>query len=56
MGAWNALSLRQNDYLSLLSSELKHLDISVAALSEVWTPDCGEIMADGYNLLLVWSF
>ena len=45
MGAWNVLSLRQDDHLSLLSSELKHLDIGIAALSEVRRPDCGEIMA-----------
>ena len=27
VGAWNVLSLREDDHLSLLSSELKHLDI-----------------------------
>ena len=47
MGAWNVLSLREDDHLSLLSSELKHLDISIAALSEVWRPDYSEIIADG---------
>ena len=25
------------------------MDIGIAALSEVWRPDCGEIMADGYT-------
>ena len=48
MGAWNVLSLREDDHLSLLSSELKGLDIGIAALSEVRRPDCGEIMAVGY--------
>ena len=38
-------SLREDDHLSLLSSELKRLDIGIAALSEVRRPDCGEIMA-----------
>ena len=49
MGAWNVLSLREDDHLSLLSSELKRLDIGIAALSEVWRPDGGEIMAGGYT-------
>ena len=35
VGAWNVLSLREDDHLSLLSSELQHLNISIAALSEV---------------------
>ena len=35
VGAWNLLSLREDDHLSLLSSELQHLDIGIAALSEV---------------------
>ena len=47
MGAWNVLSLREDDHLSLLSSELNHFDIGIAALSEVRRPDCGEIMAGG---------
>ena len=49
MDAWNVLSLREDDRLSLLSSELKRLDIGIAALSEVWRPDCGEIMVGGYT-------
>ena len=49
VGAWNVLSLREDDHLSLLSSELKRLDIGIAALSEVRRPDCGEIMAGGYT-------
>ena len=49
MGAWNVLSLREDDHLSLLSSELKRLDIGIAALSEVQRPDCGEIMAGGHT-------
>jgi len=36
VGAWNVLSLIKDDHLSLLSSELKRLDIGIAALSEVW--------------------
>ena len=49
MSAWNVLSLREDDHLSLLSSELKHLDISIAALSEVRRPDSGETMVGGYT-------
>ena len=49
MGAWNVLSLREDDHLSLLSSELKRLDIGIAALSGVRIPDSGEIMAGGYT-------
>ena len=33
----------------LLSSELKRLDIGIAALAEVWRPDCDETMAGGYT-------
>ena len=40
---------REDDHLSLLSSELKRLDIGIAALSEVRRPDCSEIMANGYT-------
>ena len=49
MGAWNVLSIREDDHLSLLSSDLQRLDIGIAALSEVWRPDCGEIMMGGYT-------
>ena len=49
VGAWNVLSLREDDHLSLLSSELKHVNIGIAALDEVWRPDSGEIMAGGYT-------
>ena len=49
VGVWNVLSRREDDYLSLLSSELKCLDIGIAALSEVRRPDCGEIMVGGYT-------
>ena len=34
---------------AVLSSELKRLDIGIAALSEVWRPDCSEIMVGGYT-------
>ena len=39
MGAWNFLSLREDDHLSLLSSQLKRLDIGIAVISRlsVWT-------------------
>ena len=47
MGAWNVLSRREDDHLSLLSSELQRLNIGIAALSEVRKLDSGEIMADG---------
>ena len=49
MGAWNVVPRREDDHLSLLSSELKHLDISIAALSEVQRLDCGVIMVGGYT-------
>ena len=49
MGAWNVPSQREDDQLSLLSSELKRLDIGIAALSEVQRQDCGEIMVGGYT-------
>ena len=49
VGAWNVLSQREDDHLSLLSSELKHLDIGIAALSEVRRSDSGEILAGGYT-------
>ena len=42
---------REDDHPSLLLSELQHLNISIAALSEVRRLDSGEIMAGGctYN-------
>ena len=49
VGAWNVLSLGEDDHLSLLSSELKRLDIGIAAFSEVRRPDWGKIMAGGYT-------
>ena len=49
MGAWNVLSRRKDVHLFLLSSELKRLDIGIAALSEVRRPDYGEIMAGDYT-------
>ena len=47
--AWNVLSQRGDYHLSLLSSELKRLNIGIAALSEVRRPDCGGIMVGGYT-------
>ena len=55
VGAWNALFRREDDHLSLLSSELKRFNIGIAALSEVRRPDSGDIMVGGLHLLLVWS-
>ena len=49
MGAWNVLSRREDDHLSLLSSELKRLDICIAALSEVRRPDSLEIMVGSFT-------
>ena len=49
MGALKVLSRREDNHLSLLSSELKRLDIGIAALSEVRRPDCSEIMVGGYT-------
>ena len=49
LGAWNVLSLREDDQLSLLSSELKRLNIGIAALSEVRRRDSGETMAGSYT-------
>ena len=49
VGAWNVLSLREDDHLSLLSSELKRLNIGIAALSVVRRPDSGKFMAGGYT-------
>ena len=49
VGAWNVLSLREDDHLSLLPSQLNRLNISIAALSELQRPDCVEIMMGGYT-------
>ena len=49
VGAWNVLSLREDDHLSLLSSELKRLDIGIAALYGFRRQDCGETMVGGYT-------
>ena len=38
LGAWNVLSQREDDHLSLLSSELKRLNIDITVLSEVRRP------------------
>ena len=42
-------SQKQRMITCLLLSELQRLNISIAALSEVWRPDSGEIMAGGYT-------
>jgi len=43
VGAWNVLFWREDDTLSLLSSELKRLNIGIAELTEVRRPDSDEI-------------
>ena len=45
MSAWNVISLREDDHPSLFSSEIKCLNIGIAALSEIRRPDSDEIMA-----------
>uniref|UniRef100_A0A8C4QHQ8 Disease resistance R13L4/SHOC-2-like LRR domain-containing protein n=1 Tax=Eptatretus burgeri TaxID=7764 RepID=A0A8C4QHQ8_EPTBU len=42
----------EDDHLSLLSSELKRLNIGIAALSEVRRPDSDEIMVEVTNCIL----
>ena len=49
VGAGNVLFLKEDDHLSLLSSELKRLDIGIAALSEFRRQHSGEIMAGGHT-------
>ena len=50
MCAWNVLPTREDDHLSLLSSEIKCLNIGIAALSEVQRLDSGEeIIAGRYT-------
>ena len=52
VSASNVLSLRGDDHLSLLSCEIKCLNIGIAVLSSVRRPDSGEIMVDGYTCYL----
>ena len=52
MGAWNIPSRREDDHLSLLSSEFKRLNIGIAAIFEVQRLDSGEIMVGGYTYYL----
>ena len=47
VGAWNVPSRSEDDHLSLLSSELKRLNIGIAALSEIRRPESGAIIAGG---------
>ena len=47
--ACNVLTLREDSHLCLPSSELQHVNINIAALSEVQSPDSGEIMVGGYT-------
>ena len=53
MCAWNVLSLREDDHLSLFLDELKPLNIGIAAISQVQRLDSGEVMASGY--IYYWS-
>ena len=43
------MSYPEDRMINCLLSELKRLNIGIAALSEVWRPDSGEIMAGGYT-------
>ena len=49
VGAWNVLSLREDEPLPLLSRELSRLGMEVAALSEVRRPGSGMISEGGYT-------
>ena len=53
VGAWNILSLSDDDRLPLLSAELQRLRVDIAALSEVRRPGDGQIRKDGYTYF--WS-
>ena len=53
VGAWNILSLASDDHLPLLAMELRRLNISIAALSEVRRPRSGEISEGGFTFY--WS-
>ena len=52
VGAWNVLSQREDDHLSLLSSLLQHLNIGIAAFSEVQRPESAEIMMAGLYIMM----
>ena len=47
VGAWNVLTRREDDHLSLLSSELKSLSNGITVFSAVQRQDSSEIMAGG---------
>ena len=49
VGAGNVRSQREDDHLSLFSSELMRLNISIAALYKVRRLDSGKIMVGGYT-------
>lgn len=49
MGAWNILSLRDDNRIPLLSLELSRLGVDIVALSEVRRPGSGEINVGGYT-------
>ena len=49
VGAWNALSRREDDQLCLRLSELQLMGIGIAALSGVRRLDSGKIMVGGYT-------
>ena len=53
VGSWNVRTLRSDDTICQLSEELKRLQISVAALSEVRRLDEGQISVGGYTYF--WS-
>ena len=45
--AENVLTVREDDNLFLISSELQNLNISIAALSDVRRVDSGKVMVGG---------
>ena len=47
VGAWNILSLSNDDRLPVLSRELSRLNVALAALSEVRRPGTGVIREGG---------
>ena len=49
VGAWNVLSLSEDNRLLHLSGEVRRLGVEVAALSQTRRPGTGEISSGGYT-------
>lgn len=49
VGAWNVLTLADDDRLPCLSGELRRLGVDIVGLSEVRRPYSGEISSGGYT-------